>query len=106
MELYIKEMKNYLSSDRCSCNRFSANQFRLFLHAAAYVLLHGLKQEIFKGTCLYNVSILTLQQRILSGAVHVKTMKTKVKIEFSDRHPYRAELSLAFMRFAIWQGAA
>ncbi len=106
MELYIKEMKNYLSSDRCSCNRFSANQFRLFLHAAAYVLLHGLKQEIFKGTCLYNVSILTLQQKILSGAVHVKTMKTKIKIEFSDKHPYRTELSLAFMRFAIWQGAA
>lgn len=106
MELYIKEMKCYLSSDRCSCNRFSANQFRLFLHAAAYVLLHGLKQEVFKGTCLYNVSILTLQQKILSGAVHVKQMKTKIKVEFSDKHPYRAELSLAFQRFSIWKGAA
>ena len=31
MELYIKEMKNYLSSDTCSCGRFLANQFRLFL---------------------------------------------------------------------------
>ena len=106
MELYIKEMKCYLSSDRCSCNRFSANQFRLFSHAAAYVLLHGLKQEVFKGTCLYNVSILTLQQKILSGAVHVKQMKTKIKVEFSDKHPYRAELSLAFQRFSIWKGAA
>lgn len=35
MELHIKEMKVYLSADRCSCSSFSANQFRLFLHAAA-----------------------------------------------------------------------
>ena len=106
MELYIKEMKNYLSSDRCSCSRFSANQFRLFLHAAAYVLLHGLKQEVFKGTELYNVSILTLQQKVLSGAVHIKSLKTKIKIEFSDKHPYRQELALAFCRFNLWSGAA
>lgn len=103
MELYIKEMKNYLSADKTSCNKFSANQFRLFLHAAAYVLLHGMKQEIFKGTVLHNVSILTLQQKILSGAVHVKNMKTKIKIEFSDKHPYRTELSIAFQRFALWR---
>jgi hypothetical protein len=106
MELYIKEMKNYLSSDRCSCSKFSANQFRLFLHAAAYVLLHGLKQEVFKGTSLYNASILTLQQKVLSGAVHIKSLKTKIKIEFSDKHPYRNELALAFCRFRIWRGAA
>lgn len=106
MELYIKEMKNYLSADRTSCTKFSANHFRLFLHAAAYVLLHGMKQEVFKGTTLHNVSILTLQQKILSGAVHVRNMKTKIKIEFSDRHPYRQELSLAFQRFALWSGAA
>jgi hypothetical protein len=106
MELYIKEMKNYLSSDRCSCSRFSANQFRFFLHAAAYVLLHGLKQEVFKGTSLYNVSILTLQQKVLPGAVHIRSMKTKIKIEFSDKHPYRNELALAFCRFRLWSGAA
>jgi hypothetical protein len=106
MELYIKEMKTYLSSDRCSCSRFSANQFRFFLHAAAYVLLHGLKQEVLKGTPLYNVSILTLQQKVLSGTVHIRSMKTKIKIEFSDKHPYRNELALVFCRFRLWCGAA
>ena len=35
MELYIKELKTYLNADTVSCNRFTANQFRLFLHAAA-----------------------------------------------------------------------
>jgi hypothetical protein len=39
-ELYIKEHKLYLKSDRTSCTSFWANQFRLFLHSAAYVLMH------------------------------------------------------------------
>lgn len=106
MELYIKEMKVYLSADRCSCNRLSAKQFRVFVHAAAYVLLQALKETVLKGTCLYNASILTLQQKILSGAVHVRTQKTKIRIEFSDKHPYKNELSLAFQRFSLWSGAA
>ncbi len=33
----IKDHKRYLKSDRTSCHRFEANQFRLFLHSAAYV---------------------------------------------------------------------
>jgi hypothetical protein len=36
-ELRIKEHKTYLLSDRMSCTSFMANQFRLFLHSAAYV---------------------------------------------------------------------
>jgi len=40
-ELRIKEHKTYLLSDRMSCNSFRANQFRLFLHSAAYVLIHA-----------------------------------------------------------------
>ena len=34
MELYIKESKTNLLSDRMSCNRFEANQFRLFMDSA------------------------------------------------------------------------
>ena len=32
----IKDHKLYLQSDRTSCHRFEANQFRLLLHSAAY----------------------------------------------------------------------
>ena len=46
----IKDHKLYLKSDRTSCHRFEANQFRLFLHSAAYVLLDTLRREVFKGT--------------------------------------------------------
>jgi hypothetical protein len=33
MEHEIKDHKRYLKSDRTSCHRFEANQFRLFLHS-------------------------------------------------------------------------
>ena len=42
MENMIKEHKLYTKSDRTSCHRWEANQFRLFLHTAAYWLLHQL----------------------------------------------------------------
>jgi hypothetical protein len=42
----IKDHKRYLKSDRTSCHRFEANQFRLFLHSAAYVLLDTLRREV------------------------------------------------------------
>ena len=40
----IKEHKLYTKSDRTSCHRWEANQFRLFLHSGAYWLLHQLRQ--------------------------------------------------------------
>ena len=43
MENLIKEHKLYTKSDRTSCHRWEANQFRLYLHTAAYWLLHGLR---------------------------------------------------------------
>src|SRR2546430_11203174 len=36
MENLIKDMKLYTRSDRTSCHRWEANQFRLFLHLGAY----------------------------------------------------------------------
>ena len=49
MELWIKDHKSYLLSNRMSCNSFYANQFRLFLHSAAYVLMHTLQERLLKS---------------------------------------------------------
>ena len=40
MENLIKDMKLYTRSDRTSCHRWEANQFRLFLHMGAYTNPH------------------------------------------------------------------
>lgn len=46
MENEIKDHKLSLKSDRTSCHRFEANQMRLFLHSAAYMLLDTLRREM------------------------------------------------------------
>jgi len=80
-ELRIKDHKTYLASDRMSCNSFTANQFRLFLHSAAYVLIHTLQQEVLKGTEYGKATMKTIQLKLIKVAARVKILKTKVKIE-------------------------
>ncbi len=81
MELCIKEHKTYLKSHKSSCHKFVANAFRLFLHSAAYVLIHTLQKEILKGTELYNATMQTIQLKLIKVASFVKELKTKIKIE-------------------------
>ena len=42
-ENLVKAHKVHLASDRTSCSKATANQFRLVLHTAAYWLLHTLR---------------------------------------------------------------
>src|SRR6185312_7581776 len=46
MEGWIKDYKRACIADRLSDHRFWANQFRLFLHAAAYWLLDTLRRRL------------------------------------------------------------
>lgn len=91
MELNIKDHKTYLQSQRMSCNRFYANQFRLFLHSAAYVLMHSLQENLLKTKDLATVTMKTLRERFIKIAAQVREMKTKIKVEFPASCP-QAEL--------------
>lgn len=88
-ENYIKDHKLYLKSDRTSCHRFEANQFRLWLHSAAYVLTHSLKTQALKNTPLTNATIHTIQLKLFKIGVRVKEMKTKIKLEFPTAYPLK-----------------
>jgi len=81
MELRIKDHKLYLQSDRSSCTKFTANQFRLFLHSMAYILIHTLQKEVLKESEYANATMKTIQIKIIKTAAWVKEMKTKIKIE-------------------------
>jgi len=96
MELRIKDSKRYLKSDRTSCHEFEANQLRMFLHSAAYVLIHRLQKELLKGTKFFNSTMETIQLRILKVAAKVKELKTKIKIEFPRCCPVRDVQTKAF----------
>jgi DDE family transposase len=46
----ITDHKLSLKSDRTACHRFAANQCRLLLHSAAYVLLETLRRDVLRAT--------------------------------------------------------
>ena len=100
-ELRIKEHKLYLKSDRSSCRSFEANQFRLFLHSIAYVLLHTMQQEMLKGTEFANATFKTIQNKIIKTAAWVKELKTKIKIELPRYCPTRELQSRCFEMLAL-----
>jgi hypothetical protein len=101
MELRIKEHKTYLQSDRMSCSQFGANQFRLFLHSAAYVLLHTLQTEVLRTTQYAHSTFKTIREKIIKVAAYVKEIKTKIKIEFPASCPQIAVFSRCLLLFEI-----
>jgi len=92
-ELYIKDHKTYTKSDRTSCHRFAANQFRLFLHSAAYVLLHTLRSDLLRGSCLHNATFDSIRLKLLKVGARVIEMKTKIKVHLPTAYPYQYEYS-------------
>ena len=91
MELRIKDHKLYLKSDRSSCTKFTANQFRLFLHSMAYILIHTLQKQVLKGSEYANATMKTIQLKIIKTAAWVKELKTKIKIELPQYCPTKNE---------------
>jgi len=100
-ELYIKDHKLYLKSDRTSCTRFEANQFRLFLHSAAYVLIHALKTNILKNTQWANATIDTIRLRLFKIGARVRELKTRIKIELPTSYPQKETLRRSFQIFEL-----
>ena len=90
MELRIKDHKLFLQSDRMSCNSFLANQFRLFLHSAAYVLIHALQKEVLCGTEYANATMKTIQLKVIKLAARVKELKTKIRVELPTDFPVKS----------------
>lgn len=87
MENYIKEHKLHLFSGRTSCHTFVANQFRLFLHSAAYFLLHAFRGIHLKYTEFANAQFDTIRLKLLKIGAQVRELKTRVKIHLPSSFP-------------------
>jgi Transposase DDE domain group 1 len=92
-ELYIKDQKTYTKSDRTSCHRFLANQFRLFLHSAAYVLLHSFRSNMLKGTSMATAAFDTIRLKLLKTGARIIERKTKISVYLPTAYPYQWILS-------------
>ena len=70
----------HLASDRTSCTKATANQFRLVLHTAAYWLLHTLRGLAPKRSFWRDAQFDTLRLALIKVAGRVTELATRIKL--------------------------
>jgi len=93
MELFIKGHKTHLHSDRTSCSRFSANQFRLLLTSLAYILVETFRREHLKGTPWAKAQIDTIQKAVVKIGARVRELRRKIKVHLPTSYPWAEALT-------------
>ena len=89
MENRIKEQQLDLFADRTSCHRFLANQFRLLLSSAAYVLVQALRRTALAGTELSQAQVGTIRLKLFKVAARVAVTVRRVTFHLSSSYPYQ-----------------
>lgn len=87
MENRIKEQQLYLFADRTSCQTMRANQLRLWLSSAAYVLLQTLREHGLRRTELAKARCDTIRLKLLKLAAVVKVTVRRVWFSLSQAAP-------------------
>jgi hypothetical protein len=92
----IKEAQLDLFADRLSAATFRANQLRLWLASAAYVLMHALRRVGLKGSALARACANTIRLRLLKIGAVVTISVRRVKLAMSEACPNQREFIAAF----------
>jgi hypothetical protein len=100
LENRIKELHNGLQIGRTSCSRFWANQLRVLLTAAAYVLMQELRLRA-AGTTWARAQVTRLRERLLKLGVQVVVSVRRIVLHFPIATPDLA----AWRRIALALGA-
>jgi hypothetical protein len=87
VENRLKELHDGLALGRTSCSRFWANQFRVLLTAAAYVLLQELRRRA-EGTGCATAQVATLRERLLKLAVWVERSVRRLVLHLPQCAPW------------------
>jgi Transposase DDE domain group 1 len=85
----IKEQQLDLFADRTSCHRFAANQFRLLLSSAAYLLVQALRRTALAGTEPAEAQVGTIRLKLLKVAARVAVSVRRVVFHLASSYPYR-----------------
>jgi hypothetical protein len=89
MENRIKEQQLWLFADRTSCHAFVANQFRVLLAAAAYVLVEHLRREGLAGTPLAAAQVSTIRLQLLKIGAQVVTSVRRIVLHLAGGYPWQ-----------------
>jgi hypothetical protein len=88
MENRIKEQM-LLFADRMSAETMRANQLRLYLSAAAYVLVETLRRIGLKGTEMAQAQVNTIRLRLLKIGAQIRFSVRRVMVSMASAYPYR-----------------
>ena len=98
MENGIKQLKLDLSSDRNSCSKFLANQFRLLLSSFAYLLVSALRRDALPETPIKKAYCGTIRLTLFKiGAVIIKNTR-RIQVLLSSAYPYQELFMTAHQR--------
>ncbi len=89
-ENLIKAHKLHLASDRTSCTKATANQFRLLIHTAAYWLMLNLRGLAPRTSFWRDAQFDTIRLCLIKVAGRVTEMVTRIKIALPSAFPYQA----------------
>lgn len=95
MENRIKEQQLDLFADRTSCHDWWANQLRLLLSSAAYVLLEELRTSALAGTDLARATCGTIRLRLLKIGAIVMRNTRRVRLLLSAACPWQLQFAQA-----------
>jgi hypothetical protein len=102
MENRIKEQQLYLFADRTSCATMRANQLRLWLSSAAYVLLQALRQHGLKDTPLESARCDTIRLKLLKIGAAVRVSARRVVFALAESYPHQAIFRRVFENLRRW----
>jgi hypothetical protein len=88
-ENLIKAHKLHLVSDRTSCTKATANQFRLLIHTAAYWLMLNLRDLAPAHSFWRDAQFDTIRLCLIKVAGRVTEMVTRIKIALPTAYPYQ-----------------
>src|SRR3954451_7202887 len=100
MENLIEAHKRHLASDRTSCAKATANQFRLVLHMAAYWVLHTLRGLAPKRSFWRQAQLDTIRLALVKVVGRVSELASRIELAPPSGYPSRHSLTLLADRAA------
>jgi len=85
VENRLKELHHGLEMDRTSCSKFRANQFRVLLTLAAYILFQELRR---RAATTADAQVTTLRERLVKLAVWVERSARRIVLHLPLTFPW------------------
>ena len=100
MENRVKEQQGMLFAGRTSCHGFLANQFRVLLAAAAYVLVEAVRRLGLAGTPMERAQVSTIRLRLFKVAALVAVSVRRLYVRMASGFPLQAQFALVLQRLS------